>query len=126
MNNREEPLNNRIRKKITKEVRSGQNLNRAAVASQPTTRNLRGQNSAQRPRKAVKHEQSVLEKLKSLVSRKKAPAKNSKRATPGGVHDSAPAYPHKEGARWMKTVEKQTLDRAKTLRARMGKQTTKR
>jgi hypothetical protein len=126
MNHREEPINNRVRKKISKEIRSAE---RETTATQPPIRHLRGQNPAQRPSKVVKREQAELTRLKKIIQAKKSkkPAKHSKRTTPGSVPPSSPPRnPHIESGRWMQTVEKQTLSRAQRLRGKLRKQTSKR
>lgn len=127
MNHREEPISVRLRKKIKKETRSGQNMSKTAVAEQPTIRNLRGQNPAKPPRKVLNRAKGDLLEMKTTVHKKKVemahPMHQSKRTSPGKIppKTSTPRSPHIEGERWMKTVEKQTLYRASRLRARLNK-----
>lgn len=125
MNHREEPLSLRNRKKMIKEVRSSAKQSKASTENQPPIRNLRGQNPAKRPAKVVKREIAELGTLKKIMKRKKAAKshKVSKRTTPGGPSQegTGPSYPHKEGSRWIKTVEKQTLNKAKRLVSKLNK-----
>lgn len=125
MNRREEPLTNRARKKNSKLVRSSTETKESA--SRP--RNTRGQNPAKEPHKTSVRTQSRVKKtLQSLkVKRKKNLSHRSKRASPGLVDGpiSSPAFPNKEGGRWMQTVEKQTLTRTKRLTKRLSKQRSK-
>ena len=121
MNRREEPLNNRVRKKNNKLVRAS--IETKGDIARP--RSTRGQNLAQQPRKTAVQTASRLKKtLASLkIKRKKNLSSRSKRTSPGFVEGpiSAPAMPHREGARWIQTVEKQTLTRTKRLNKRLGK-----
>ncbi len=115
MNHREEPLNIRAKKKMKKTIRSAM----AMESDSPSPRNLRGQNPAKRPGKNIAQEASRLKALKKAmeIKKKKAKSPHQKRTGPGSLEGtpSAPAYPHKEGKRWMQNTEKQTLSRAKTL-----------
>ena len=124
MNHREEPINNRARKKISKEIRSAKK--EGSVTTQPSIRNLRGQNLAKRPRKTVKREESELAGMKKMILSKKSirPTKLSKRTTPGLTPStSTPHNTHIESGRWIKTVEKQTLSKAQRLRGKLRKHT---
>jgi len=126
MNNREERIGIRIRKKLTKAVRSGQNLSATAVADQPTIRNTRGQNPAKPSKKAKKRILGDLREMRESVQQKKLanaePGKRSKRTTPGQVpNDSTPQYPHMEGGRWAKTTTKQSLLKSKLLTAKLNR-----
>ncbi len=117
MNRREEPLPIRTRKKMTKEIRKAEK-----DLAAPSIRNLRGQNLAQRKRKVVKREQGMLAALKKnlKIQDKKKSTKHSKRSAPGPIaSDSSPRHPHIEGERWIKTVQRQNLSRAKKLSAKL-------
>jgi hypothetical protein len=121
MNRREEPMSNRARKKNTKLVR-------AAIETEESTprpRNTRGQSPAKKSRKTAVQTASRLKKtLTSLkIKRKKILSAHSKRTSPGSVEGgtSSPAMPHREGGRWIQTIEKQTLMRTKRLNKKLGK-----
>jgi len=74
----------------------------------------------------------LLEKAKHDVvvkKHKKHTSKQSKRTTPGEEIDEFDANSHNfhiEGGRWMKTVQKQQVDRGKKLQHRLLKKTVKR
>ncbi len=126
MNHREEPISSRLRKKIKKETRAGQNMSKTAVAEQPTIRNLRGQNPAKPPRKVVKRVQGDLLEMERTAHKEKVdlahPMHHSKRTSPGKLPKvSTPRHPHMEGERWINTVEKQTLLKAQRLKAKLNK-----
>lgn len=78
------------------------------------------------PKKTGKEDASLLKALKKNIAVKKTKAKavHSKRTTPGSVEGqpSAPAYPNKEGARWAKTLVKQTQAKRKVMTKKASKQ----
>ena len=124
MNRREEPINARAKKKMKKIVRIAVETEEA-----PLPRNFRGQNPAAKPKKQTSQESSRVNALKKSLSikMKKGLPGHKKRSSPGDVpgKPSPPSYPHKEGKRWLQTVEKQNLARAKQMTKRMAKKRSK-
>jgi len=122
MNRREEPISARARKKIKKQIRALVDT-KEPVAS---PRNLHGQNLAKRPRKVVAQETSrkkaLLKKIE-VTKKKRSSLHHSKRVSPGAVQErpSPPAEIHKEGRRWIQTVEKQNINKAKRLVRKLSK-----
>src|SRR5579885_667628 len=106
MNHREEPISARLRKKIKKETRLGQYMNKTAVAEQPTLRNLRGQNTAKPPHKVTSRAKGTLLEMQKAAHKKLVerahPMSKSKRTSPGKLpKTSTPRSPHMEGERWI-------------------------
>jgi hypothetical protein len=122
MNRREEPISARARKKNKKQIRALVDTKDPVAAP----RNLHGQNPAKRPRKVVLQEAS---RKKALLKKMEAAKKNrrslhqSKRVSPGSVQErpSPPSGIHKEGKRWIQTVEKQNINKAKRLVRKFSK-----
>jgi hypothetical protein len=110
MNRSKKSLPKNLRKKITKSIRKNlQAKEDTSLRILATPRAL----LSQRPKKKAKIEHDHLLSMQKSMSRKKARlegTKLSKRTTPSeGVVGSVPSHPHKEGARWVKTLRKQTL-----------------
>src|ERR1700722_16178711 len=131
MNRAKKPLNNAIAKAIRKEVREGQRIEQTAqqVMEQAEVRATENM-AAKYPKKVSAKNmrvQAEAEKGLNLKVRKKK-AKISKRTTPGKVDNNnlAPESANKEGGRWMQTIQKQTLLRAKTLVKKLFKRKSRR
>lgn len=123
MNRREEQISIRARKKMKKELRA------LVDTKEPveSPRNLRGQTSAKRPKKTVVQEKSrakaLLKKIEVAKKERQFPYQKGKRVSPGSVKErpSPPAAVHKEGKRWIQTVEKQNIVKAKRLVRKLSK-----
>jgi hypothetical protein len=113
MNRSKRAMNNKLRKKMSKEIRLAQ-----ASYPTPESRSYSDELTTKEmlkkyPKKvAKKHAEAINASKKRIGLKKKAPRKGlSKRTTPGTVpSDSSPAYPHREGKRWIKNLNKQTLN----------------
>jgi hypothetical protein len=102
MNREKAPLNNRLAKKMAKEIdKKGKAEVHLAPettlpiphALKPTTRMVRAEKTAATPERIKKEHQKILHK----------------RTTPGQpLTNSAPAHVHPEGKRWIKNLQKQT------------------
>jgi len=108
MNRAEKPINNKYKKKMNKEIKSGQRAlptNESALAKEVMSAKPR------EPKLLSPHEAS------------KKRGKISKRTTPGKVdqRESAPEYVNREGRRWILTTEKQTLNQSKMLSKKLLK-----
>jgi hypothetical protein len=123
MNKSKRPMANKLRKKMTKEIRLAQ-----ASYPVPKARMLSDELTTKEmlkryPKKTAKKQAGLLETSTSrvVVKKKKHQKKHSKRTTPGTVaSDSSPAFPQKEGLRWIKTLTKQTLAQ-RAIQAHQGK-----
>ncbi len=127
MNRSKRSLNNRLLKKIQKEVRNAQTEYQSqqdrAYSDQLTTKEM----LKKHPKKVAKKEKSLLDSMQKRFKLKKQRAKriSSKRTTPGEVvANSAPASAHKEGARWVKTLAKQNTIQRKRLQKKLSKKKT--
>jgi hypothetical protein len=114
MNRTKLPLPKQLQKKIKKEVR-------AAQRPLPREQSLLSDSPLATPLLLKKHpkKESLLDaSLKRMeIRKKKRLAKKAKRTTPGEViEDSPPKSVHVEGRRWIKTLELQNLNNAKTMR----------
>ncbi|MBS0651825.1 MAG: hypothetical protein JSR93_11755 [Verrucomicrobia bacterium] len=127
MNRSKRSLNNKLSKKIQKEVRNAQaeyqRPAERAYSDQLTTREM----LKKYPKKVAKKDKSLLDAMQKRVKLKKQIAKriSSKRTTPGQVpSNSTPAYVHKEGARWVKTLTTQNKVQRKRLQIKLSKKKT--
>ncbi|MBS0653399.1 MAG: hypothetical protein JSR39_07745 [Verrucomicrobia bacterium] len=127
MNRSKRSLNNKLSKKIQKEVRNAQ-----AEYQRPEERAYSDQLTAREmlkkyPKKVAKKEKSLLDSMQKRVKLKKQVAKriSSKRTNSGEVPStSSPAFVHKEGARWIKTLAKQSTVQRKRLQKKSLKKKT--
>jgi len=112
MNRSKRPITNRLQKKMSKAIRSGQ-----SDTPSPETLRYSDELTAKEmlkkyPKKTIEKNKELLAAIQKKVSAKKAKSSKatSKRTTPGTVpSDSAPASVHREGRRWIKTLTQQTL-----------------
>ncbi len=124
MNKKKQPAPRRVTKRIEKEVKKG--LKKAATEKPLIARVFPKLSSLLSPspkKKAQKQEESLTGMLSSMTRKKaKSRKKVAKRASPKeGIVGSTPANPHSEGLRWMKTVQKQTVDSSKKLSKKLSK-----
>jgi hypothetical protein len=122
MNRREEPISARARKKIKKQIRILVDTKEPVSAP----RNLHGQTPAKRPRKVIVQEISqkkALLKKMEIAKKKRHSLHRSKRVSPGSVEErpSPPSEIHKEGKRWIQTIEKQNINKAERLFRKLSK-----
>lgn len=124
MNRSKLSMNNKLSKKMQKEVRNSQKEylkpEERLYSDQLTTREM----LKKYPKKVVKKQKSLLDAMQRRVRLKKQAPKraSSKRTTPGEVSaQSAPASIHKEGARWVKTLASQSRVQRKSLQKKMTK-----
>jgi hypothetical protein len=112
MNRSKRSIPIKLRKKMSKAIRSAQ-------IGMPVPETLRYSDELtakemlkKYPKKAAQKKEQLLEAMQRSMSAKKAKEKSasSKRTTPGSVSsESAHAHTHREGKRWIKTLTKQTL-----------------
>ncbi len=129
MNKTRKPLDNQNRKKQAKEVKKGQKILSEPEELSRTDTLTVAKALKKLPSKTKKADKALVESLvKNMeVKKTKLNAKHSKRTTPSEIdtHESAPAYVHKEGARWEKTVVKQSVGKGKALTSKIVKRATK-
>lgn len=81
------------------------------------------------PPKRQKVEKPLMEAtVKGMeIKKKKKETKHSKRTSPGEVEhrESSPAYEHREGKRWEKTLAKQNTGKRKAVTAKLQKRQSK-
>lgn len=111
-------VNPKLNKKIKKDVRSARTTKE--------TSSLESKGIITRHPKAAairKKAASITRTLKSLESKRAKRASHpSKRTNPESVTEqSPPAFAHREGKRWMKTLAKQTKDKNVRLRTKSTK-----
>jgi hypothetical protein len=115
MNKSKRGMPNKLRKKMEKEIHHAQ-AGYSSSEDQYGDELLAKEMLKKFPKKGAKKEASLLAAVeKSLANKKLKNQKlTSKRTTPGRVLiKTAPAYPNKEGSRWIKTLTKQnSADRA--------------
>ena len=112
---------------MNKEVRAAQ-----VEYQRPEEREYSDQLTAQEmlkrfPKKAADKKRALVAALEKGVKQKKQPPKRnpSKRTTPGEISSlSAPAFAHKEGARWAQTLKLQSRIQRKSLQKKMSKKKT--
>lgn len=101
-------LGDGARKQVRKAVRSASETEGSVLI----IKNLRGQNPAKPQRKKIFEQLAQLRRdmAGGVPSIKTSSKIRRKRTTPGTLKDaeSAPASPHREGARWIKTLKIQT------------------
>lgn len=125
MNKRNEPtpkhLHKKVLKTLKKDLRSGEDtLNTTPSHEFPSPNEL----LERVPSKKAKIQMDHLKSMEKSMHRKKAKAltKHSKRTSPDdGIVNSTPAHPHQEGARWIKTLNKQTKAKNKINDKNSGK-----
>ena len=125
MNRSKLSMNNRLSKKIQKEVRNSQK-----EYLRPEERLYSDQLTAEEmlkkyPKKSAKVKISLINSMqKGMKLKKKAPARAaSKRTTPseGHIPAAAPAHVLKEGVRWAKTLVSQSKIQRKGLQRKLSK-----
>jgi hypothetical protein len=119
MNRSKRPLTLSTQKKMGKEVRLAQ----AKLPPEECVRTDRLK-AAEMAKQYPKVEKGVLKSFVRTLKRKKSAGavKRSKRTTPGEVpSDSPPRNAHIEGKRWIKTIEKQNVVKAKLFSKREAK-----
>lgn len=112
MNRSKRGMSNKLRKKMGKEIRLAQ-----AGYPVPESREYSDELTAKEllkkfPKKVAKRKESLLKAVEKGLATKKLKNQKlmSKRTTTGMVPaDSSPAYPNREGSRWIKTLTKQNL-----------------
>jgi hypothetical protein len=122
MNKSKRPMPARIRKKMGKEVRLAQ-----TTASTDEDRKYSDELTAKEmlkkfPKKADKKKGQIIQAMERVIAikKKKATKAVSKRTAPGvAPSGSAPAYPNREGKRWIKNLTKQTTAE-RTIQAHRG------
>ena len=125
MNRSKLSVNNRLSKKIRKEVHNAQKEylkpEERLYSDQLTTKEM----LKKYPKKVAKVKIALLDSMdKGIKLKKKAPTRiNSKRTTPaeGLIASAAPAYVHKEGSRWAKTLIVQSKIQRKSLQKKLSK-----
>ncbi|MBI3236327.1 MAG: hypothetical protein HYZ48_01255 [Chlamydiales bacterium] len=118
------PLDTKLSKKIKKEVRKSQKEYAVPSSNAYEDALTEKEMSKKFPRKGLEKKADLLEKIKKGIQRKKVKSKKnlSKRTTPGApLSDSAPAFTHKEGVRWIKTLTTQNKMKRKGMQKRMTK-----
>lgn len=110
MNRSKRAMPTNMRKKMQKAVRDTQ-TGSPNIESRFKDNDAAAQDLAKLYPKKNLNEQSLSRIKKNIHIKKIQNKKNtSKRTTPGEVDDqSPPAFPHREGKRWMKTIIKQNL-----------------
>lgn len=126
MNHIRRPMDERIRKKMNKEIKSGEKQFLTAQTTPSRSDTLTVKEELKKlPLKSRKSEKSLLDSLKKnlLIKKKKRRAPQSKRTTPGAVEGKpgAPAFVHPEGKRWTKTLALQNKAERKTLTKKLSK-----
>lgn len=115
MNRGKRALTKTVQKKMKKEVHKAQKAY-ATKTGQDYSEQLTEKEMLKKfPKKAPKKQKTPRVSTKKATTAKTVTTKKvhkkkvSKRTTPGTVaSDSTPAYPHKEGGRWAKVLQKQT------------------
>ncbi|MBS0603620.1 MAG: hypothetical protein JSS60_01135 [Verrucomicrobia bacterium] len=112
MNRSKRSISLKLRKKMTKAIRNAQtglpSIESRRNSDEMTAKEL----SRMYPKRGVKKKEELLNAVKKSIMTKRTKTKksSSKRTTPGKIPaDTSPAYPHREGKRWIKTLTKQTL-----------------
>lgn len=126
MNHNRRSLDKTTRKKISKEVKKAQ---KDFGKPEPIVRTdkLTPKDVLKKiPKKVAKTDASLLNAFeKNLeIAKKKKKAPHSKRSTPGlaiDEQDAAPAFVHKEGVRWTKTLTLQNKVKSKSLAHKLAK-----
>jgi hypothetical protein len=111
MNRSKRPISARLRKKMTKAIRDSQTGLPPSQANQYSDELTAKEMLKIYPKRAAKKKEELLAAMKASIKSKQIKTKkgHSKRTTPGLVQpDSSPAYPHREGKRWIKNLNKQT------------------
>lgn len=124
MNRNRRPLDKKNRKDVEKQVKKGQE----ELSEEELLRSdqLSPEEAlAKYPKKRQKVEKPLMDStVKGMeIKKKKKQAKHSKRTTPGEVNhrESPPAYEHREGARWEKTLAKQNQGKRKSVTSKLQK-----
>ncbi|HSX12128.1 MAG TPA: hypothetical protein VLF61_01395 [Rhabdochlamydiaceae bacterium] len=128
MNKNRQPLDASVRKKVNKNVYTGQSA--FAKRQPPLTSDQLTPNDLLKkyPPKLRQADKRLLDsELKNMKIKKKVDTvsyhTHSKRTTPGQVEgrDAAPAHVHKESTRWNKNLKLQNVARNKSLTKRLSK-----
>jgi len=126
MNKGKRVLNNRVNKKMHKDIKSAQQayqLSETRLSSDELTPQAMLKNYPKRV--TTKTLNAVTANKKRMEVKLARHKKTSKRTTPGTFDvdtESPRMYGHAEGARWMKTVVTQSVGRRKALSKHMAKQ----
>ncbi len=111
------PMNNRLAKKVKKEVHIAQGRYTGTMTSDELTEKELKKRFPNRKAPSVKKAVK-----RPVAPKKKVGSKLSKRTTSRTVPStSSPASIHKEGAVWGKTLVKQSLNKRKTLTKKLSK-----
>jgi len=129
MNKNRKSVDKKVRKNQAKEVKKAQKMY-AEPEEAPRTDKLRTAESLKKyPTKSRKALKPLVEKVAKGMEIKKTQRKAtvSKRTSPSEPHqhESPPAYCHREGAVWEKTVVKQSVGKAKALTSKMDERASK-
>lgn len=127
MNKNRKSLDVRVRKKMSKNIRLGQNAFAAKEALQ-TTDQIKAELLLKRYPSKLKLKEELDGELKRMKIKKKVKTTSyhthSKRTTPGpeiSGRDSTPAHAHPESAKWDKTVKMQNVVKSKAFTKKMLK-----
>jgi len=124
MNRTKRPIDNKLRKKMSKAIRNAQ-TGSPSIKSRKTDPEVTGKQMLKEfPNRAGKKKEELVAEIQMRITAKKNKAKGStsKRTTPGDVpSDSSPANAHREGKRWIKTTTKQILAQRAVETHRAGK-----
>ncbi len=125
MNKSKQPMAAQLRKKMNKE------LKKATLQPEPilksdviTPKDLLSRAPLKVRKKEISLQKSFKERLADKAQKKKSHV--SKRTTPGTVDEKSPPHiVHVEGKRWIKTLEKQNVNKRKMLTRHLAKKGSK-
>lgn len=124
MNHYKHSLSARLSKKAHKEVRLAQRETLRQKADPERDALTAKELKLRYPHPKKKSTASSLLSIKGMVISKKKTrlAPKSKRTTPGTMESqSSPAFPHKEGIRWLKNLTRQGILKGKRLQKKLSK-----
>jgi hypothetical protein len=128
MNRNRRPLPKQTRKGMEKEIKKGQKLLKEEEPAR--TDSLTPEKALKKyPPKRQKVEKPLMDAVvkKMEIKKKKSPMHESKRTTPGDVphRETPPAWEHREGERWEKTLTQQNKNSRKKLTSQLQKRSSK-
>lgn len=124
MNRSKRPMPAKLRKQMSKEVHLATSSYPAPEDRQYEDELTAKEMLKKFPKKPDKKKAALLQSIeKAIAAKLKKPTKGiSKRTSPGlPPRDSSPAYPHREGKRWIKNLTKQTSSE-RTIQSHRGSQ----
>ena len=111
MNRSKQPLLSRLRKQMTKAIKGARSLflskETRAYQDEQTAKELRKkfpQKKRSRKKEALAQALKTKQEKKQLLLERVAPHVSKRTSPHMGIEESAPASPHKEGARWIKNL----------------------